>query len=141
MTLGVDITHEAREAFDRLRKSRVTNYAIVLVPDVDTLKLNLETEYNEGITLDDLALKLPQDQPRFVVYMPERVHPDGRKSYPLILISYCPPSLPPQVNIVYSNSRSELHKTFQVNHMWDINRRLDLDDEDLKEKFNTNKWD
>lgn len=139
MTLGIDITQEAKDAFQKLRTSRVPNYAIILSPDVETLKVNLE-EAIEGISLDDIAQKLPTDRPRFVVYMPERTHPDGRKSYPLILINYCPPGLPPQINIVYSNSRTELQKEFMINHLWDIKKRISLGDEELLEKFETNKW-
>lgn len=140
MTLGVDIVQEAKDAFQRLRTSRVPNYAIILRPDVDTLKVELEKEFNEGISLDDIINELPTNEPRFIVYMPERVHPDGRKSYPLILINYCPPGLPPQINIVYSNSRTELSKEFQINHLWDTKKRISLGDEELKEKFETNKW-
>ncbi|KAK8883353.1 hypothetical protein M9Y10_046003 [Tritrichomonas musculus] len=140
MTLGIDLSQEVRDAFQRLRTSRNPNYAILLSPDVDTLKVNLEKEFKDGISLDDMIKELPTNLPRFIIYMPERVHPDGRKSYPLILISYCPPGLPPQVNIVYSNSRTELQKDFQINHIWDITKRIHLGDAELKEKFETNKW-
>ena len=141
MTLGIDITQEVRDAFQRLRSSRNPNYAMLMAPDVQTLKLELLEEFPDGVSLDDLAMKLPSDKPRFIIYMPERLHPDGiRKSYPLILINYCPPGLSPQVNIVYSNSRTDLAKTFQLNHMWDIKKKLQLGDEELKEKFETNKW-
>lgn len=138
--LAMDLTQEARDAFYRLRTSRTPNHAFVMRPDPDDLKIYLEHEYPEGKSLDDIAMSLPSNEPRFVIIMPERVHPDGRKSYPFVLCCYCPPGLSPQVNIVYSNSRTLIARDFQLNLIWDVHKKLALGDEELIEKFNTNKW-
>lgn len=138
--LAVDLTAEARNAFMTLRTSRTPNHAFVMRPDPDDLKIYLEHEYPEGKSLDDIAMQLPSNEPRFIVIMPERVHPDGRKSYPFVLCCYCPPGLSPQVNIVYSNSRTLIARDFQLNLIWDVHKKLALGDEELIDKFNTNKW-
>jgi hypothetical protein len=48
--------------------------------------------------------------------------------------------LAPQVNVVYSNARTLLVKEFQMNLVWEVKKKLQLGDEELVEKFNTNKW-
>lgn len=140
MSLDIDLVQEAREAFQKLRMSRTANHAFVLKPETDTLKITVEYEYPEGKSLDEIAEDLPSDEPRFIVIMPERVHPDGRKSYPLALICYCPQGMSPQTNIVYSNSRNTISRDFQLTHVWDVKKRSAIGDEELIEKFETNKW-
>jgi hypothetical protein len=140
MTLDLDLTAEVRHAFDDLRVSRTPNHALVIKTSEQTLKLELDGLYPEGKSLDDIAATLPSGEPRFIIIMPERVHPDGRKSYPIVLCSYCPSGLAPQVNVVYSNARTLLVKEFQMNLVWEVKKKLQLGDEELVEKFNTNKW-
>lgn len=136
----LDITKEARNAYEELHRSRTANHAILLKPDVDTLSVQLLEEFKEGIPLDDLASKLPTDQPRFMIVMPERTHADGRKSYPIVLIAYCPPGQSPQTNIVYSNARGQIAKEFNITYVWEIKKKYQLGDEEMAEKFQTNKW-
>lgn len=141
MSLTVDITSEVRNAFDKLRVSRKPNHAIIIRPDPEAVKLTLEHEFPDGMSLDDIADLLPKNEPRFIIMMPERVHPDGiRKSYPLLMIAYCPSGLAPQVNIVFTNSRTSLSKAFQLDLIWDTKKAILLGDEELKERFETNKW-
>jgi hypothetical protein len=138
--LAIDIVSEARNAFQKLRTSRTPNHAILLRPEQDELKVLLEQEFPEGKSLDELASLLPPAEPRFIVIMPERVHPDGRKSYPIVLVAYCPAGLAPQVNVVYSNARTALVRDFQLNLVWEVKKKLQLGDEELSDKFATNKW-
>lgn len=109
-------------------------------PDDATLSVQLVEEHPEGMTLDDVAQKLPKADPFFVIIMPERTHKDGRKSYPIVLIAYCPQGLSPQINIVYSNSRIQIAKEFNIQNVWQIKKKYQLGDEELAEKFETNKW-
>ncbi|KAH0787794.1 glia maturation factor beta [Histomonas meleagridis] len=141
MSVSVDITSECRNAFDKLRVSRVPNHSFIIRPDPETLKCELEYEFPEGKSLDDLADLLPKNEPRFIVMMVERIHADGiRKSYPLLLIAYCPTGLAPQVNIVFTNARSSISRDFQLDLIWDVKKSILLGDEELKERFETNKW-
>jgi hypothetical protein len=138
--LAIEVSPEAREAFQKLRTSRTPNHSYILKTDPDALKIVIEHEFPEGKTVDDLANLLPALEPRFILLMAERIHPDERKSYPLVLISYCPAGLSPQINVVYSNSRTTLVREFQLNLVWEVKKKLQLGDEELVEKFATNKW-
>ncbi|EAY09729.1 hypothetical protein TVAG_413780 [Trichomonas vaginalis G3] len=140
MTMGLDITKEVRNAYDDLHHSRTPNHSMIMAPNVENLSVELLEEFKEGITLDDLAQKLPSDQPRFIIAMPERTHADGRKSYPIVLIAYCPAGQSAQTNIVYSNARSQIAKDFNITYVWEIKKRYQLGDEEMAEKFTTNKW-
>lgn len=141
MSLSVDITAEVRAAFDKLRVSRKPNHAMILRPDPVAVQLTLEHEFPEGKSLDDIGELMPRNEPRFIIMMPERIHPDGiRKSYPLLMIAYCPTGLPPQVNIIFTNSRTALSRAFQLDLIWDTKKAVYLGDEELKERFETNKW-
>ena len=140
MSLQFDIEQEVRDAYERLRKSRTPNHCILLEPVESSLSVKLLEEHPEGVTLDDMAEKLPKTEPRFIISVPERTHKDGRKSYPIVLVAYCPPGLSPQVNIVYSNARIQLAKEFNLTNVWEIKKKYQLGDEELAEKFETNKW-
>jgi hypothetical protein len=138
--LEIELTAPARDAFQSLRTSKTPNHAFILRTDPEKLQILVEHEFPEGKCLDELANLLPAIEPRFIALMPERIHPDGRKSYPMVLICYCPPGLSPQVNVVYSNARTTLVKVFQLNLVWEVKKKLQLGDEELVDKFATNKW-
>ena len=136
----LNLTSEVRNAFQDLRKSRTPFHTIILTPDVENLSVILVENATEGIPFDDLSKKLPPDSPRIIISMPERVHPDGRKSYPIIMVAYCPNNLSPQVNIVYSNARTQIVREFQIQHVWEVKKKYSVNMEALQEKFDTNKW-
>ncbi|KAF8343972.1 uncharacterized protein EI90DRAFT_2987271 [Cantharellus anzutake] len=54
-----------------------------------TLQMEEEDNY-DNIPLEDLAEELPENAPRYVVLSYELSHPDGRTSYPLVLINWAP---------------------------------------------------
>lgn len=138
--MTIDLDQQVREAYEALYKSRTAGHTIIFGCDDKQLKVVLLEEIKEGITLDDLANKLPNNEPRLVITMQERVHRDGHKSYPIILIAYCPAGLAPQVNIVYTNSRITVAKEFKIQYVWEEKKRFHIGDEELVEKFETNKW-
>lgn len=138
--LQIPITEPAREAYQRLHSSRTPFHTIILKPNVQTQEIELVAEYPEGKHLDELINQLPSSEARFIIHMPERIHADERKSYPIVLIAYSPKGLSPQSNIIYTNSRSVIVRDFQIPFTWDIKRKLEMGDEELKERFETNKW-
>lgn len=141
MSVSIDIALDVQEAYQKLRTSRTPFHSILLKANVDELQVQLVEEFADGIKLDDILTKIPSDEPRFIVQMPERVHPDGiRKSYPIVMIAYCPAGLPPNVNIVYTNARAALQRTFQIQFIQDVKKKFQIGDEELIECFNTNKW-
>jgi hypothetical protein len=140
MTVSLDLVADARNAFQKLRVSRTPNRCLVLRPDATNLTIELEMDYPDGKSLDEIADTLPGNDTRLIVIMPERSHSDGRKSYPMVLICYCPQGLSPQVNIVHSNARTMVAREFQLTLIWEVKKRLLLSDEALAEKLESNKW-
>ena len=140
MSLHFEIDQEVRDAFETLRKSRTPNHCILCAPDEERLSVKLLEEHPEGVPLDEMAEKLPKAEARFIITVPERVHKDGRKSYPIVLVAYCPMGLPPQLNIFYSNARVQLAKDFNITNVWEAKKKYQIGDEELAEKFQTNKW-
>ena len=140
MTLSLTIQQPAKDAFQKLHSSRTPFHSIILKPNNQTQEIELVAEYPEGKKLDDLVMEVPAAEPRFIIHMPERVHADERKSYPLVLIAYCPKGLSPQANIIYTNARTQLVRDFQIPYTWDVKRKLDIADDGLVECFTTNKW-
>lgn len=49
-----------------------------------------EDEVYESITIEDLAEELPENSPRYVVLSYELKHDDGRTSFPMVLVNWCP---------------------------------------------------
>jgi hypothetical protein len=138
--LAIEVTAPCREAFVKLRTSRTANHSFIMRADIETLQVLLEHEFPEGKSLDEIINLLPNLEPRFIVVMPERDHPDGRKSYPLIFIAYCPAGLSPQINVVYSNARTTIAREFQLQYVWEVKKKLQIGDDELAEKLATNKW-
>ena len=138
--VSVDFTPEAKEAFTKFTKSRTVHHTVILKIDFEKTVFALDAEFPQGISLDDVAMKIPKNEPRFILHIPERVHEDGRTSNPLLLICYCPANLSPTRNVVYSYARTRLLEEFVIPFVWTIERPLDLGDEELAEKFATNSW-
>jgi len=51
-----------------------------------------EVEQFDEISVENLAEELPENSPRYVVLSYELNHPDGRKSFPLVLVNWVPTS-------------------------------------------------
>ncbi|KAK2466710.1 hypothetical protein APHAL10511_000968 [Amanita phalloides] len=89
----VDMPQSLKTAIRDFRLSKRSGITSALVVKIDRAKLimQLENEYN-NITIEDLAQELPENAPRFVLLSRPVVHPDGRKSYPLVLLNWVPPT-------------------------------------------------
>ena len=140
MSLTIEIQAPAKEAFQKLHSSRTPFHTVILKPNNQTQEVELVSEYPEGKKLDDIVSEIPSTEPRFIIHMPERVHADERKSYPIVMIAFCPKGLSPQANIIYTNSRTQLVRDFQIPYTWDVKKKLEIGDEELMECFATNKW-
>lgn len=136
----VDIDQNVTDAFDVMRTSRKTGHALVAGIDNQTHHLTLIADYPEGTTLSEIQKQCPQFEPRLAIFLAERVHRDGRKSYPLIIISYCPPGLAAATNILFTHARTHLQDITQIQTVWNVKKRRNINDEKLAECFDTNKW-
>ncbi|KAJ2325047.1 hypothetical protein GGH92_010537, partial [Coemansia sp. RSA 2673] len=62
----------------------------------------VEDEYYAETTLGELAEELPIGSPRYLLLSYSYKHGDGRVSYPLVLVYYCPVSARPDDLMLYA---------------------------------------
>ncbi|CAG8494770.1 3735_t:CDS:2 [Diversispora eburnea] len=108
----------------RFGKRSQGNAAFVLKIDRKNL-LVVEDGIYDNISLSELVDVLPETNPRYIVLSYELSHNDGRKSYPLVLIYYSPPSIKLETHML----KADLNKVF------DIREVESLTDEWLQEKL------
>ncbi|CAG8445240.1 12973_t:CDS:2 [Acaulospora morrowiae] len=108
---------------------------------VDYMKIDrehllvVEDKIYDSISLDDLVEDLPENIPRYIVLSYELSHSDGRKSYPLVLIYYSPPSTKPETHMLYASAKTHFQQKADLNKVFDIREAETLTDEWLKEKL------
>ena len=102
---------------------------------IDTKTLEVVVEFEEShISIEQVAAELPT-APRFVIYSYKHVHKDGRVSFPLVCIFYCPPGGATGSNILYSSTKPKLMKDLTLTKVFDIKDPEELTEEWLKEKL------
>jgi hypothetical protein len=57
--------------------------------DKESLKV-VKDELLEGLSMEELAEELPENQPRYILFSYEYNHEDGRVSYPLVFFYWSP---------------------------------------------------
>lgn len=99
----------------------------------DTLIIKLDKELNmlqieesiKGISVEDLAEQLEGvSSPRYVLYIHEHKHADGRTQLPIAFILFMPPSVPVDLKVLYTRPVMSLVNDFKVN------KHFSLDDAD-----------
>ena len=63
---------------------------------------------------EDVVEELPDNNPRFALVSFEMQHKDGRVSYPLVGLYYCPSSAPTNQKMMYASTCSSLFQKAQV---------------------------
>jgi len=64
---------------------------LFLIGKVNKEKLLIEMDSEEdAIELEELAEELPENIPRYIILSYELKHDDGRVSFPLVFLFYCP---------------------------------------------------
>ncbi|KAF5358152.1 hypothetical protein D9756_001316 [Leucocoprinus leucothites] len=93
MTATVDIPQSIKDALRKFRFSKRSSGSAAIVIKINKAKLVMEEveQFNE-ISIDELVEELPENAPRYVLLSYELNHPDGRTSYPLVLINWAPTS-------------------------------------------------
>eukprot|EP00052_Salpingoeca_macrocollata_P033380 m.8203 g.8203 ORF g.8203 m.8203 type:complete len:142 (-) comp5063_c0_seq1:198-623(-) len=123
---------EALKKF-RFRKDK-NNAAITMKIDMTTMAIQLE-ESMEDCSMEEVAQELPEFAPRYIAYSYCRQHDDGRVSFPLVFIYYCPPGVKPEVNMVYASSKLALVQKSNITKTFEIRNAEDLTEEWLLEKL------
>ncbi|PWN95797.1 glia maturation factor beta [Tilletiopsis washingtonensis] len=109
---------ERLKAF-RMGKRSVGAAALVVKIDKKTLRMEIEEEF-EGIALDELQEELPENSPRFVVMSYELEHRDGRKSYPLVIIYWAPPTSSMELATLYASAMSHFSTASDIAKVLDV---------------------
>ncbi|VDK83717.1 unnamed protein product [Litomosoides sigmodontis] len=126
---------DVKDELERFRfsRKRSTNALILKIDPVKQLiVLDRKLENCDPSVISD---ELPVQQPRYIVISYERVHDDGRLSYPLCLILYSPPGCCPQLRVMYAGSRNNLAKECQLNKNLEIREADELTKELLESKL------
>uniref|UniRef100_H2ZQY3 ADF-H domain-containing protein n=1 Tax=Ciona savignyi TaxID=51511 RepID=H2ZQY3_CIOSA len=69
----------------------------------------VDEEFND-ITAEELAEKLPDHSPRYVMYRSAQKHSDGRTSYPICFLHYSPEGCSPEMIMKFDGCRNEVVK-------------------------------
>ncbi|KAJ2741703.1 hypothetical protein H4S06_005841 [Coemansia sp. BCRC 34490] len=88
----------------------------------------IHDETFEDISFDELIEELPDDSPRYVVVSYFLAHDDGRVSYPLAFIYYCPLTSALQARMLYASTQqmfgkeAGLGKSYMLQDKDDLNK-------------------
>lgn len=102
--------------------------------DRESHALECEQQLND-CSVDELKDELPSNQPRFVLLSWSKKHDDGRLSFPLLFIYYCPTGSSPELQMLYAGSRNSIANECNVSKTIELRDIDDLDDELLDSKF------
>ncbi|KAJ7063504.1 hypothetical protein C8F01DRAFT_80108 [Mycena amicta] len=93
MSHTVDIPKEIKDSLRKFRFARRSQGSAALVIKINKAQLIMEeVEQFDNISIEELAEELPENSPRYVVLSYQLDHPDGRTSFPLVLIDWAPTS-------------------------------------------------
>ncbi len=85
-----------------------------------TVKVNMSemvVEVDEEMSdcsIEEVASELPEFSPRYVAFSYCHTHSDGRVSYPMVFIHYCPSGVKPEHNMIYAGTKTALVNTIQI---------------------------
>jgi len=111
----------------RFNKSKKKAAMILKIVSADS-KIVVEEEYEEVDDLEELAEELPECQPRYLVYSHVHEHGDGRVTYPLVFIYYCPDGCKPDQLMRYAGSRSMVEKASDIRKVFELRDKEDLNE-------------
>ncbi|KAJ1813773.1 hypothetical protein LPJ56_003296 [Coemansia sp. RSA 2599] len=79
--------------------------------------------------LESLVDELPDDSPRYIVMSYKKVHEDGRVSYPLVFVYYCPVTAPPSKCMLYASTQQLFEKQNHLGKSRMLENKEDLTQE------------
>jgi len=109
------------------------NSAFIMKIDPKTQTVIMDKEFEAEI--GEIGEDLPEATPRYIAYSYKRTHPDGRVSYPLIFIFYCPPGISTSLNILYSSTKTLLVNELSIGKIFDVRSSDEINENWLKEKL------
>ncbi|THH14851.1 hypothetical protein EW146_g5537 [Bondarzewia mesenterica] len=121
MSHTVDIPQELKDSLRKFRFARRNSGNAALVVKISKQKLLMEeVEQFDNITPEDLAEELPENSPRYVVLSYELNHSDGRKSFPLVIINWAPPSCETGMLTLHASAFLDFQTTADVGKVLEV---------------------
>ncbi|KAF9307503.1 hypothetical protein BG003_000685 [Podila horticola] len=124
---------EKVEAF-RFAKRSQGNSVIVCKINKDKLLIELDAE-EDTIELEELAEELPENIPRYIILSYELKHDDGRVSFPLVFLFYCPVGANTQLRMLYASAKTFFQNMTQIGKVFEIHDAETLTDDWLRPKL------
>jgi len=117
----VDIPQSLKDSLRKFRFARRNEGSAALVVKINKQKLLMEeVEQFDDISIEDLAEELPENSPRFVVLSYELKHPDGRKSFPLVLLNWAPTTSEMGMLTLHASALFDFQTTADVSKVIEI---------------------
>eukprot|EP00049_Salpingoeca_infusionum_P017270 m.352347 g.352347 ORF g.352347 m.352347 type:complete len:142 (-) comp16496_c0_seq1:256-681(-) len=117
----------------RFRKA-TTNGAIVMKVNMKSMEVEIDEEYDD-CTLEEVAEDLPEFAPRYIVFSYCHRRSDGRVSYPLVFLYYCPGGVKPEMNMIYAGTKTSVINAIDITKSWEIRDAEDITEEWLLSKL------
>eukprot|EP01097_Dermamoeba_algensis_P001802 TRINITY_DN168_c0_g1_i5.p2 TRINITY_DN168_c0_g1~~TRINITY_DN168_c0_g1_i5.p2 ORF type:complete len:164 (+),score=32.68 TRINITY_DN168_c0_g1_i5:25-516(+) len=129
------IAEEVKAGFKKFKTSKSTN-TTAFIMKVNREKLEIEIDYtDDNCSLEKIVDNLPESAPRYIVISYKYSHKDGRVSYPIVFIYYCPPTVSTALNMIYASSKPNLTKELNITKDYELRRAEDLSEEWLIDKL------
>lgn len=116
------------------RRASKGNSALVLKIDHDAGEIQVQEEYVDA-TLETIAADLSEAIPAYILYILRWQHADGRTQYPLCLVGFMPPAVPPHLRVMYARPVTDLRDYLAVNKHFTCEEMDDLSEEWLVYKL------
>ena len=135
MCTTCQIPDEIVDAFKKFKsRKNPANCAIILTINKNDLIVEIEDTL-EDVTMDDLLMEMPDTVPRFVIYSYKYTWDDGRVSYPLFLLFWCPPGINTVSNMLYASTKVPLVQKLGITKEFDIRNPDDFTEDWIKNKL------
>eukprot|EP01088_Endostelium_zonatum_P010778 TRINITY_DN2437_c0_g1_i1.p1 TRINITY_DN2437_c0_g1~~TRINITY_DN2437_c0_g1_i1.p1 ORF type:complete len:141 (-),score=32.16 TRINITY_DN2437_c0_g1_i1:113-535(-) len=130
------ISDEVKTAFKKFQGGGAKDKPnAVFKMKIDTKKQEVQLEDVSEGNLEDLAADLPEFAPRFLAYNYKWLHDDGRISYPLMFIFYCPEGISTQLNMLYSSTKTILVNELKFSKVFEVRDPEELTAKWVKDKL------
>ncbi|KAJ7046991.1 hypothetical protein C8F04DRAFT_216953 [Mycena alexandri] len=121
MSHTVDIPQEIKDSLRKFRFARRNEGSAALVIKINKAKLILEeVEQFDSISIEELAEELPENSPRYVMLSYQLEHPDGRKSFPLVLLNWAPTSSEIGMLTLHASALLDFQSTADVSRVIEL---------------------
>ncbi|KAJ7775087.1 hypothetical protein B0H16DRAFT_1408312 [Mycena metata] len=115
------ISQEIKDSLRKFRFARRNEGSAALVIKINKAKLIMEeVEQFDSISIEELAEELPENSPRYVMLSYQLEHPDGRKSFPLVLLNWAPTSSEIGMLTLHASALLEFQSTADVSRVIEL---------------------